>query len=288
MSLKRELNAVAYSVSGGNKSKVARSLHASRFADFLKKDQNVRIEKIQHVKAKHIKDYAAARLKEGISKRTMQNEIGSLRVILRQSGRHQLASLSEISNKALGIGGASRKGTKTAMPPERVRELAEKIKDPGVKACVFLEQGLGLRAEEARASDLKTLKGWEKNLEKGDGRLYVIRGAKNGRERWVTPADRVRALAAVKSAIRVAEAHPKGYLIGGTLAQSENKYKNQMSRAGFVGKEAGHSLRYAFAKRQYENYKAQGMSERDAIASVSRDLGHGDSRGPYVKNVYLL
>ncbi len=285
MSLKREMTRAASAVSGGNKARYARVLHVSRFANYLK-EQNVMIEKILHIKSKHIKEYAAARIAEGISQRTLQNEIGSIRVLLRQAGRHQLASLADISNKGLGLSGASRSGTKTALAPARVLELVAGIKDPGIRACIWLEQNLGLRCEEARQSNFATLKQWERNLERGE-RIYVIRGAKNGRERWVGPADRARALAAVKAALKVAKGNAHGVLIPGTLRQAETQYRNEMHRAGFKGVEAGHALRYAFARTQFSYYLGQGLSEHDAIASVSRDLGHGDSRGRYVQRVYL-
>jgi hypothetical protein len=46
-------------------------------------------------------------------------------------------------------------------------------------------------------------------------------------------------------------------------------------------------LRYAFAQEQYRNYRKAGFSNREALALLSKDLGHGDGRGRYVKSVYL-
>ncbi|CAM3375846.1 hypothetical protein XNC1_3480 [Xenorhabdus nematophila ATCC 19061] len=34
------------------------------------------------------------------------------------------------------------------------------------------------------------------------------------------------------------------------------------------------------------HYKTQGFSEREALAQVSMDLGHGDGRGRYIRQVY--
>ena len=50
--------------------------------------------------------------------------------------------------------------------------------------------------------------------------------------------------------------------------------------------EAGHSLRYAFARDQLAGYQAQGYSLDEARALTSMDLGHGDGRGRYVERVY--
>ncbi|MGH8040453.1 MAG: hypothetical protein ACREPN_00220 [Rudaea sp.] len=48
-----------------------------------------------------------------------------------------------------------------------------------------------------------------------------------------------------------------------------------------------HALRYAFAHDQYRRYRAEGFSNREALAALSKDLGHGDGRGRWVKSVYL-
>ncbi|SPX19995.1 DNA-binding prophage protein [Escherichia coli] len=64
---------------------------------------------------------------------------------------------------------------------------------------------------------------------------------------------------------------------------------------GLTGKYSPHSLRYAWAQddiRRYlaqddiRRYLAQGFSEKEALAMVAMDLGHGDGRGRWVKQVY--
>jgi nuclear transport factor 2 (NTF2) superfamily protein len=52
------------------------------------------------------------------------------------------------------------------------------------------------------------------------------------------------------------------------------------------GKKAPHSMRYQFAQQSGEYYQAQGFSEREALALVSMDLGHGDGRGRYIRQIY--
>ncbi|MBQ3300601.1 MAG: hypothetical protein IJH04_00345 [Eggerthellaceae bacterium] len=48
-----------------------------------------------------------------------------------------------------------------------------------------------------------------------------------------------------------------------------------------------HALRYTFAHDQYRLYRAEGSSHRETLAALSKDLGHGDGRGRWVKIVYL-
>lgn len=286
MSLKQELVGAASKAGGGFETVKARKSEVAAFANFVNKTLNVRIEKIEHIKSVHIQQFAAARLAEGVSKRTLAGDISSLRVTLRQAGRSGLADHANVSNKVLGLAGASRNGTKTALAPARVSELVQNLKSPGVKAAVWLQQNIGLRAQEGVRADLETLKRWEKNLVEGRA-LLVLHGTKGGRKREVTPKDKGRALAAVRSALKVAESNPKGVLISGSLKQALKHYTNEMNRSGFNGVEAGHSLRYAFASSQFEAYKKEGLSEKAALSAVSSDLGHGDDRGRYVKQVYL-
>lgn len=283
---KRELSALGKAVSGSDGTKKERAETGSRFADFLR-EKNVQIKAVEHIKARHIRDFAARQIERGKDPRTIQKELGHLRQILRQAGRGQLADLKDISNKNLGVGGASRDGKKTALHPDRVRDLVANLKTPGVRAVVWLAQNLGLRAEEGRQADRDTLKRWEKNLMDGKP-LRVIRGTKGAVKRSVEPFDRARALAAVRGALKVAESNPKGVLIpAASLKQAETLYRNEMNRAGFVGEASGHALRYAFARAQFEGYRAEGLSEKEALTATSLDLGHGDGRGHYVKQVYL-
>lgn len=59
-----------------------------------------------------------------------------------------------------------------------------------------------------------------------------------------------------------------------------------MREAGFTGKYAPHSLRYAWANEAMIFHQQCGMSEDEARAIVSMDLGHGDGRGRYIERVY--
>jgi hypothetical protein len=59
-------------------------------------------------------------------------------------------------------------------------------------------------------------------------------------------------------------------------------YKNLCSREGVQS----HAARYAFAQERTGAYQAEGLSEREALAATSLDLGHGDGRGHYVASVY--
>ncbi|EHR0347296.1 integrase domain-containing protein, partial [Escherichia coli] len=168
-----------------------------RFAERLAK-LNIQISSAAQVKVRHIELYMNSR--SDVSKRTRENEMSAIRVMLRQAGKHKMADPEHprLSNKALGISGGSRKGTKKLITDERFREILQRVeaKDKGVAAVVKLSRYLGLRNEEAVQS-AKSLRTWKKALQRGDEKIRVIFGTKGGRERMTTVVDRDKVLDAV-------------------------------------------------------------------------------------------
>lgn len=73
------------------------------------------------------------KLAQGITKRSLQNEMAAVRCILKQAGRDRLAQSERLNNRSLGLSGASRNGTKLAITPEHYRDVLEtaRVKDPG-------------------------------------------------------------------------------------------------------------------------------------------------------------
>jgi site-specific recombinase XerD len=281
--LREQLQNAAFDAGGSFKTREGRQLTVARFHGFLKA-RNIQIRSIEQIKGKYIRDYVDARLGEGIGKRTLQNEVTALRCTLRSAGRIKIAE--QIDNKALGISGATRDGTKLAMTDTRMMNLRSTALalDAGVCACIDLQRALGLRAEEA-VKACKSLDSWATQLKLGKP-VHVIFGTKGGRPRLVNPADRERAAEAVHAAQKLAS-HQSGVLINKPDEKSAmHRYKNVMSAAGFTGKESGHALRYAFAQDQIKAYLLLGYSKQEALALTSTDLGHGDGRGRYIAQVY--
>lgn len=61
---------------------------------------------------------------------------------------------------------------------------------------------------------------------------------------------------------------------------------NKAIKVGLKGEFSPHSLRYAWAQDAIRHYLAQGFSEKESLALTATDLGHGDGRGRWVKQVY--
>ncbi|CEF31439.1 putative integrase (fragment) [Xenorhabdus nematophila str. Websteri] len=114
----------------------------------------------------------------------------------------------------------------------------------------------------------------------------MVFGTKGGRPRQTVILDREALQQAIDYAER-AKAERSGKLINKpTLHQAIDRYRYMVRRVGLVGKQAPHSMRYHFAQQSGAHYKAQGFSEREVLAQVSMDLGHGDRRGRYIRQVY--
>ncbi len=109
-----EMKALAKHCGGSHKTVNDRIHIVQRFDQHLRA-LNVQIQRVEQIKVRHIESYIHERLAQGIGKRTLQNEMASLRVVLQQAGRKQVAEHERLTNKSLGISGASRSGTRCAV-----------------------------------------------------------------------------------------------------------------------------------------------------------------------------
>lgn len=160
-------------------------------------------------------------------------------------------------------------------------------KSPALAATLNIAVTLGLRGEEAVQS-CQSMKTWQKALQQGKTTLHVVFGTKGGRPRDVHIINSQQTLQAVNNALTIM-AQQNGKLIDKpSLKQAMNYWRNSTYRLGLTGQIAPHSLRYAFTQEQIDHYLKQGYTEKEALAKVSMDLGHGDGRGKFIKLVYVF
>lgn len=290
MSKKSFANAIHHTNrdSGGSTlTKVARSAHLKKTVEDLTKVLNIQIKGFDTLKTKQVQALVDHWRVEGTSPRSIQNRLSSIRSALRQAGRGEFAGSAQLSNKALGVSGASRDGTHR--PPDQAR-LEERLNALPRRARVLvdLQLALGLRAREAvqAASSLAT---WAKQAQKGYP-IGVVHGTKGGKPREVTIAPHRRD--GVIRAIAQARAHLKAtgqpeLIASRSLAGAIRAFQRDIQAAGFVGAEASHSFRYGFSQEQIQHHLERAADRREALARLSLDLGHGDGRGRYVDQVYL-
>ena len=277
----------AKAAGGAHLTKQARLGTLSRLFRHLQ-GHGFQVSGVDGVREKHIAHYFQARRSEGVAVRTLQNEAAHIRSALRAVGRHQAAKSHTISNKALGINGSSRAGTKTAATIEQYEATVAKASelDAGLAAALKLERTLGLRGAEAVRCG-PSLATWERQLSAGEG-VSVIFGTKGGRDRVSNPAERAQALAAVREARAVSDSRGGRLMDSPTLLAAITSYRNAMHRhVSPASGVCGHALRYAYAGDRMASYLAEGFSDAEARAKTSIDLGHGDGRGTYVARVYL-
>lgn len=146
--LRKQLTTLAKQGGGSFKTVADRLKLASRIADRMAK-LNIQIRDVKHIKTNHIELYIKNRQEEGISKRTLQNEMAGIRNILAVAGRTKLASPQheKLSNHVLGLSNASRDGTKVAISEERYLSVFHHVEkqDMGVAMTMQLARYFGLR-----------------------------------------------------------------------------------------------------------------------------------------------
>ncbi|MBJ7222057.1 MULTISPECIES: integrase domain-containing protein [unclassified Brenneria] len=284
--LSREMQTLARQAGGSHKTVHDRLKIAERLASHLL-SLNIQTRTVQHLKAKHIECYIAERLEQGITLRTLHNEMAAVRVMLRTAGRTKLADAERLSNKALGLGGASRDGSRQAITPERYQATLAILqqKDAGLALTLQLARMMGLRSQEAVQCS-QSLQTWATALERGDEQLKVVFGTKGGRPRQTRVLDREALTQTVNQALTIAAARNGRLIDKPDLKSAINRWRSQTAMAGLKGQYSPHSLRYAWAQDAMHYYRQQGFSNREASALVSMDLGHGDGRGRYVERVY--
>ncbi|MBY6257801.1 integrase domain-containing protein [Phytobacter diazotrophicus] len=286
--LKQELVAEIRKSGGSFKKQDDYSRIMHRFAERLAA-LNIQISSVSQLKVRHIEMYMNSRSSDEVSRRTRQNEMSAIRVMLRNAGKHKMADPTHdrLNNKSLGISDTSRMGTKKSIPEERYLQIMDSIekKNEGVAVAVCLSRYIGLRNEEAIQS-AKSLKTWKAALLRGDKTLKVIFGTKGGRARMTTIVDREKVLEAVSHAIKYAENNNGKIIDKPDLKSAMDFYRNTLRTEMTGGNETPHSLRYSFAEDAFRYHLAQGYSKEESLALTSMDLGHGDGRGTYIRNVY--
>jgi site-specific recombinase XerD len=237
------------------------------------------------VTEKQLRNYVGTRIEAGITPRTIQNEVSHLRRALQGAGRGDWADA--VTNEQLGVPTGTRIGIGRVVDANVLGHALEHA-SIDTRAWIQLERCLGLRREEMIES-YKSLKQWEAALARGQSFVTIRHGTKGGRVRdTVIPEPyRARALAAVRSALEVTT-KTRPYLVNAKSTRAAQKQvQDRFAALGLTGKDSGHALRRAFCRDNYEHYRSEGHSEKEALAMCSRDLGHGEGRGRWVWNNYL-
>lgn len=289
MSLREEVKKAVQEAGGGFGTRKARGQILGQFCDFMK-ERNYQVRHLADVKEKHVREWISAGQANGITARVSQNRLSAIRRTLEGAGLDKKAALLT-TDKFEGVGKAPRDPARVSMTREEYQARLEQVRDTGARLVCELQRELGLRQMEGiRAGNLDTLQRWQRELRERSS-INVILGAKNGKHRVTLVFDTKRAGDVVDRAIKHLESRAQQgmrfpqLIEAPNLKTAEDKFNNA-TRHAFFGDHSPHSLRYCFAQDSFDRYRT-GMSEREALTAVSHDLGHGDDRGTWVKQIYL-
>ena len=290
--LKADLIHISSQMGGSSPTRQARDGSFRTFGKAMQK-AGLGIRSAAQIGGRHITAFVAQRRKDGVSDRTLANNMAHARTLLEFIGKAFLARDPAYSNEALGIGKGSRVGTKEPLSDKALEAFKAVMVAEGrhgIGLTMKLQRFIGLRMTEAiRGGNLDTLKRWERELMR-DSSVRVIEGTKGGRPRITHVTNQAEALRLIREAKAVLQAQGGGYLVrkaGGSAAsglkQAVSIYRNLCRRAGIQT----HSARVAFSHERLAAYKAEGLSTKEARVALSMDLGHGDCRDRYVASVYV-
>lgn len=247
---------------------------------------NISPNRVTDLKPGMVMRWVADMRDRGLSPGTIKNRLANLRAIAPKVLR------GFDKNDRLGVPERCRAGTKRAPTAEELASRLERITDLGIRATIRLQAEFGLRAMESLKAP-GWLDRWEAELTAGKPITLAAGsagGAKGGRGRYLEPANRASALAAVQYARQVAAMHKDGHLVvgkAGTLKSAYDRLQNVARRAGFTGKISLHANRYGYAQERVQSLREQGYTERQAQTIVVQDLGHGAGRLEIAQSVYL-
>ena len=281
-----EIKGVVRKTAGSRASHQARLSTARDFFQTLE-SAGIKIDNFHKVKPDHMLKYFEIKKSEGsYSDRTLANKASYLRTVFSAIAQSKtLKQAAELSNADLGLEKTSRAGTHEVMQKEKF-DACHAALPPGPHEAMSLQRALGLRAMEA-VRCVNSLPQWEKQLERGLP-VSIRFGTKGGRPRETHPVDREAALKAVRAARAIVK-QQDGHLItgGNELRSAVRAYQRALFNAGFKGSQSSHSARYEYARARYQSLRSEGLDARAALSVVSMDLGHGDGRVDYVRQVYL-
>lgn len=295
MSIVDELCELSFKHGGSHGTRSARKRSVKRFADYLRRG-DVGIRHVKHVRLKHIQGFGAdlqAFVQSGLlNVRSAQNIMAHVRGVLRQVGKWKIVKDPAASNAALGLAGGCRLGKRRAILDEEFRSYFPSLRERNESSAwvAAIQRALGLRALEAvRAGQIDVLNRIWRDVNNGRP-AYIIEGTKGGRPRFVTVHNVQIIKKIIMWGLRILARSGAKFIIrgaGGHLKSALDKYLRDLRAIGMKGDVSSHSLRYAWAQESMRlHIQRTGVSFREALILVSLDLGHGDRRGRFIRQVY--
>lgn len=253
------------------------------FAKFIKQNYNIKL--VKDIKTEHCEAFLQSKIDKGCSVSTVKSYAQSLQK-LGKCCLYRFGEGSQInwktdkaiyeSVKSNQEKGDSAKIRTLSMDKKDFEKVIESGRDCQSKEALKVCWAFGLRSEEVVSIKIKDIK--EHSL--------VVSNAKGGRIRELSADTREKsiALSRLKEISDIKEGYrmPNENLFS-IKKNSVNDYlQTNLRRLGITkyneAKTGIHSIRKSFANREYQRFKSEGYSHREAWGKVSNELGHGKDR----------
>lgn len=246
---------------------------------------------LKEVTLEMLQGYFKSLQDEGITVATQHNRLSAIVKAMKTLRREKV--LPGITTKTVGLEPRDRAGTKLPIPDDfflTVLACAESLKDPepGFVIALKLQRLLGHRGLES----LMSIPDLEKYALEADDflKVPVISGTKGGRPRTTSfiQSKTVETLGVIREALGFMRKNGGCLIICGKhgIRSALSKYHRLAGDVGLVGVYAPHSLRYAYCVDKLIELRDAGYNRKEATSIVAKLLGHGDSRGRYITQVY--
>ena len=273
---------------GGSKdSQKHRRLHWSEFSRFASRIGHT-LEAVDEAEDWMLEFFVWFLVAGDMKPGTLANYRASLSVIQGTAGQDMSRSTR---SRALQLERRNRHGRHRARTPQEFNELlaAAQNLDDSVVHVIRLMRWLGLRMREALMCG-KSLETWRDLIQRGNRRLPVERGAKNGRPRCTEVlADHVEETLDVINAALAFCRDRNFELVTGCnddLKSAKSRLKARFDQLPMRKELGSHSLRFTYAVDFANAALDRGVPPVEVLTQLSDRLGHGPSRVKMILEVY--
>lgn len=250
---------------------------AKDFSKFVKEKYEIRL--VKDIKTEHVEAYLKSKIDSGCKPTTVKGYAQSIKKIgeccLTQYG--QKTKINWKSDPNLYQIKYNNKGESALMRTLKMEEkdyqtILKRATNCQSKECLQVCHAFGLRVEEVVSIKAKDVK--ENSL--------IVSNAKGGRIRELqadTPEKRSM-LDKLQEKAKDLQVNERIWSIKkGSVNSFLNKSLKQSGITKYDECKTGvHAIRKNFATREYERYRSQGLSHKEAWGIVSNELGHGKDR----------
>jgi Integrase len=277
-------------IGGARKTKEQRELICKNFIGWCF-EHGYLFNSMKDVTLEMLQDYFKVIRDEGVSVATQHNRLSAILKVIKMLRREPV--MEGMSAKTVGLKPRNRAGTKLPIPDDFFQTVLERATsleepEPGFVIALKLQRLLGHRGLES----LMCVADLEKYALEAVEILNVPinRGTKGGRKRVTTiiQSKALKTLQIIREALGFMRSNGGFLIICGKngIESAMSKYHRLAKEVGLVGKFAPHSLRYAYVVDKIIELRDAGCNRKEATSLAANFLGHGESRGRYISQVY--